>query len=95
MTEIIIAYWKDIPASVSAGEGKTVVRVPLSSRFQQLIDTVAMRQGLTSTEEYLALWEKRPGGSRVGAPREVAEAVAAELEITYEQIEKRYMKRKR
>lgn len=90
MTEYTIVYWKDIPGTVEAGEGDAVVRVPLSSRFQELIDAVAMQQGLTNSDEYLALWEKRSGGTRPGEPREVVEEVAAELEKQFDQIRLRY-----
>ena len=86
MTEYRIAYWKDIPSTVEAGEGDAVVRIPLGARFQELINVVAMQQGLTNTDDYLAQWEKRSAGTRPGGPREVAEEVAAELEGQFEQI---------
>ncbi len=86
MTEYIVVYWKDVPSSVQAGEGDDAVRLPLSARFQQLIDIVAMRQGLTSSVDYLAHWEKRHGGSRPGPPSEVAAEVAGELEAQFDEI---------
>ena len=90
MTEYLIVYWKDIPTAVEAEDDDTTVRLPLSPRFQQLIDTVAMRQGLTSTDDYLAHWEKRPGGRRPGDPQSVVDAVAAELEEQFDEIRSRY-----
>jgi len=89
MPNYVIVYWRDIPSSVEAGEGDAAVRIPLSPRFQELIDAVAMEQGLTGTDEYLGQWEKRPGGVRPGGPRDVAAAVAAELEKEYFQIRAR------
>lgn len=90
----VVVYWKDIPASVEAGEGNAAVRVALSPRFQELIDAVAMEQGLTGTDEYLGQWEKRPGGARPGEPRDVATAVAAELEKEYFQIRARVSRKR-
>lgn len=89
-TEHVIVYWKDIPSVVEAGKGDEAVRVPLSGRFQKLIDAVAMQQGITSTDDYLNHWEKRSGGIRAGEPLEVAEEVAGELENQFDRIRARY-----
>ena len=78
------------PPVVEAGKGDEAVRVPLSGRFQKLIDAVAMQQGITSTDDYLNHWEKRSGGIRAGEPLEVAEEVAGELENQFDRIRARY-----
>jgi hypothetical protein len=75
-----ILYWKDIPSVVEARAGTETAKLQLSERFQALIDTVAMRLGLVGTDEYLDQWEHGDDIERPGTAREVAEAVAAELE---------------
>lgn len=90
MPECVVVYWKDIPGSVEVGQGDGIVRMPLSSRFQRLIDTVAMQQGLTSDDAYLAHWEKRSEGTRTGEPREIAREIVSELEDQFERIRARY-----
>jgi hypothetical protein len=75
-----IVAWKGIPASVEARDGADSVTVPLSERFQMLIDSVAMQLGLHDSDAYIELWTREPAEERPGAARAVAEAVAAELE---------------
>ena len=86
MAEYRITYWKDIPSQVEAFEGAERVRWPLGGRFQELIDAAATRQGLVGTDAYLEGWRMGPVLSREGAPRDVAAAVAAELEARFEAI---------
>lgn len=81
-----VLYWKTIPSLVEARDGDQTVRVPLSQRFQDLIDAVAMRQGATESEAYLEGWRQGPVLERPGAPQSVAEAVAAELEASFETV---------
>jgi hypothetical protein len=75
-----VIAWKDIPAVVEASDGAEQVTVPLSERFQALIDSVAMQLGLQDADEYLQHWAPHDSGERPGSAREVGEAVAAELE---------------
>lgn len=81
-----VLYWKSIPSLVEAREGDRTVRVPLSQRFQDLIDAVAMRQGATETEAYLEGWREGPATDRSGDPQSVAAAVAAKLEASFEEV---------
>lgn len=87
MAQYRITYWKDIPSQVDAVDGSERVRRPLSDRFQELIDTAAMQQGLFGTDAYLEGWRIGPVMARVGSPGEVAGAVAAEIEATFEDIQ--------
>jgi hypothetical protein len=81
MAEYQVTYWRDIPATVTAREGRRqTVRVELPGRFQEAIDELAMRLGLTGTDAYLADWRRGPWQDRPGSPDEVACAVAAELD---------------
>jgi hypothetical protein len=75
-----VVAWKGIPASVEAREGGETFTVPLSERFQMLIDSVAMQLGVHDSEAYVDLWTREPAQERAGSAREVAEAVARELE---------------
>ena len=83
MARVRILRWKDIPSLVEAdGDGRTV-RVPLTPRFQDLIDALAMREGAIETEAYLEGWGQDAPHEREGSPEEVAAAVAAELEAGF------------
>ena len=75
-----IIAWKDIPAVVEARDGMETVTRELSDRFQALIDSVAMQLGLHDGDAYLEQWTRGAMQERAGTAREVAEAVAAELE---------------
>ncbi len=86
MARYRIVCWKDIPSLVEAFEGERTVRVPLSQRFQDLIDAVAMREGATETEAYLEGWIPGPEAERPGNPEMVAEQVAAELEANFQDL---------
>lgn len=78
-----IVAWQDIPAAVEVRDDAGQVTLQLSERFQALIDSVAMQQGLEGSDAYLEHWRKLPGGERPGAARDVGEAVVAELEARF------------
>jgi len=86
MARYRIIHWKEIPSLVEAVDGDEVVRLPLSPRFQELIDTVAVREGASESEAYLDGWGQGPELERVGGARAVAEAVAAELEAGFSDL---------
>jgi hypothetical protein len=75
-----IVAWKGIPASVEAREGEETVTVALSEKFQMLIDSVAMQLGLHDSDAYIELWTREAPQERPGGARQVADAVAAEIE---------------
>ena len=80
MASYQIIAWKDVPAMVEARDGSETVTRQLSDRFQQLIDSAAMRLGLQDEDAYLDLWARGDVQERSGSAAEVADAVAAELE---------------
>lgn len=80
MATYSIIGWKGIPASVEVQDGADSVTVELSERFQMLIDSVAMQHGLHGSDEYLESWTRDEPQDREGTAREVADAVAADLE---------------
>jgi hypothetical protein len=75
-----IVVWKGIPASVEARDEAETVTVQLSERFQMLIDSVAMQLGLQDSDAYIELWAREGRQERAGSARQVADAIAAELE---------------
>lgn len=60
MAELTVIWWRDIPAQVTAKEGRARVARELSPRFQEAIDAAAMRAGLIGTDEYLEEWRREP-----------------------------------
>ncbi len=86
MARYRVIHWKEIPSLVEASEGDQTVRVPLSQRFQDLIDAVAMRDGASETEAYLEGWGQGADAERPGSVRVVAEQVAAELEAGFQEL---------
>ena len=60
MPELTVIWWRDIPAQVTAKEGRTRTARELPPRFQEAIDAAAMRAGLIGTDEYLEEWHREP-----------------------------------
>ena len=56
MADLIIVYWRDIPAQVIVRRGRQNAKRELSLRFTEAIDMAAMRTG--ATDDYLAEWRK-------------------------------------
>jgi len=81
-----IIHWNEIPSLVEAFEGDRAVRVPLSQRFQDLIDTVAMREGASATEAYLDGWGQTADLEDPGSVEAVADRVAARLEAGFQDL---------
>ncbi len=86
MANYTITSWQGIPSMVEAKVGRKRHKVQLSSRFQELIDRVAMRQKLVGTDEYLELWQKGSVQQREGEPEQVAKEIAEELEARFDVI---------
>ena len=86
MAHYRVLYWRDIPSLVEAFEGDRTVSTPLSQRFQDLIDTVAMRAGASSAEAYLEGWRHGAEAERPGSPESVAEQVLLELEAGFDRL---------
>jgi Virulence factor len=74
-----IIAWKDIPASIEVRDGGDQITLPLSERFQALIDSAAMQLGVHEQDAYLEHWGATDG-ERVGPAHEVGAALVAELE---------------
>ncbi len=58
MAELITILWRDIPAQVTARQGRRKASIQLEHRFQIAIDKAAARAGKETTDEYLAEWHR-------------------------------------
>ena len=92
MATIRITYWRDIPMLVTARDGAGEVSVPLAPEFQELVDRVAMQEGLAGEDAYLAEWHVGPPEDASGAAGAVAAARARELEAGFDALRDRYMR---
>jgi hypothetical protein len=82
LPELTVIWWRDIPAQVTAKEGRATARAQLSDRFQEAIDAAAMRAGLIGTDAYLAEWRREARECGENLESEVSEE-AAWLEAAY------------
>lgn len=82
-----ILSWHGIPVQVRAMERRKRVSLPLSDRFQEVVDKIAMSARLIGDDAYLDGFQWGEKQQRPGTLQEVVEAVAAELEAEYDTIE--------
>jgi len=84
MAQLIVVYWRDIPAQVIVKRGRNAAKRQLAERFEQAIDRAAMRANLRDTDSYLAEW-RRAEPVECGDDLEAEAAAAAErLETDYD-----------
>ena len=83
MADLIIVYWRDIPAQIIVRKGRQNARRELPLRFTEAIDMCAMRVGARDTDAYLAEWRK-------GDPVPVGDDLEAEADKALADIEERY-----
>ena len=84
MPDVTIVYWRDIPAQIIVGKGRTGSKVKLTERFEQAIDRCAMKVGLKDADAYLGEWRKAAPYAVEGEPDAVAASEAARIEATYD-----------
>jgi hypothetical protein len=84
MPDVTIVYWRDIPAQVIVGKGRSGSKAALPERFEQAIDRCAMKIGAKDADAYLAEWRKAAPYSVDGEPAEIAAAEAARLDAEYD-----------
>ena len=85
MADVIVVYWRDIPAQVIVGKGRKASKVQLPERFEQAIDRAAMKTGAEDTDSYLAEWRKAPPYVVDGEQSEVAQLEANRIDTEYNQ----------
>lgn len=82
-----VTYWQEIPSQVDAKEeGGKAHKLMLSQRFQELIDIIATKRKLDSSDDYISQWNKGKKTEKPGSAEQVAKAMAAEFESQFEQI---------
>lgn len=84
MPDVTIVFWRDIPAQVIVGKGRSGAKRQLAERFEQAIDRAAMKVNAKDTDAYLAEWRKADPYHVEGEPAEIAEAEAKRLEAEYD-----------
>ncbi|HEY4233501.1 MAG TPA: virulence factor [Lacipirellulaceae bacterium] len=75
-----VLYWQEIPSQIRAEDDDGDVSLQMSQKFIDLIDQMAMKRGLTGSDDFLAEWHWGEELDRDGSAQEVADAVKAELE---------------
>ena len=86
MAQLIVVYWRDIPAQVIAKKGRRdQVKIVLDERFEKAIDRAAMRGGARSTDDYLADWRKADPVECSDDLQAEARTVADKLEAEYDE----------
>ena len=83
MADLILVYWRDIPAQVIVKKGRTTAKRELSLRFTEAIDMAAMRTGAAETDAYLAEWRKAD-------PITVSDDLESEADKAMEAVEAEY-----
>ena len=84
MADLIVVYWRDIPAQVIVKKGRQTAKRELSLRFTEAIDMAAMRSGAGDTDAYLAEWRKADPVPVSDDLETEADQAAAELEAAYD-----------
>lgn len=83
MAQLIIVYWRDIPAQVIVRKGRQTAKRELPLRFTEAIDMCAMRVGARDTDAYLAEWRR-------GEPVYVSDDLEAEANLALEAIDREF-----
>ncbi len=84
MVDVTIVYWRDIPAQVIVGKGRSGAKKQLPERFEQAIDRAAMKIGAGDSDAYLAEWRKAAPYQLDGEPADVVAAEAARIDAEYD-----------
>ena len=84
MADVKVMYWKDIPCSVRAQEGRrNRVSRKLPDMYMSTVDAVAMKEGTVGSDEYQAAFWWSEAEERPGTPEEAADAVVEEILAKY------------
>jgi hypothetical protein len=82
-----ILYWHDFPVQVRAKDAGGRASAVLPDRFQEAIDQAAMAAGMIGSDEYTEAFRWAEQQERAGTAREVADALAAELDAQHPAID--------
>ena len=84
MATLTVIWWRDIPAQVTARDGRKSSKIVLHPRFQVAIDKAASRAGLRSYDLYIEEWRK--------VARECGDDIDAEVAAEVERLETEFDK---
>jgi len=87
VAQLVITWWRDIPAQVTVKKGRQSARRELPLRFTEAIDMCAMRVGTTDSDAYMAEWRR-------GEPTEVSDDLEKEADAALARIEADYPQQK-
>ncbi len=87
MPKYQILYWHDIPVQVRVRDGRKRVSQLLPDRFQDAVDKAAMQAGHANDDAYTDGYRWSEPLEREGTPQDIVEAVTAELEAQYADID--------
>jgi len=80
--ELVVIYWRDIPAQVNAQEGRDRHQVVLGGKFQRAIDRAKRKAKIYTADEEVAQW-RRESRSITGDLADEAQAAADAIEHEY------------
>jgi len=83
MADLVIVYWRDIPAQVIVRKGRQNAKRELPIRFTEAIDMCAMRVGARDSDAYLADWRR-------GDPVPVGDDIEAEADKALAELDERF-----
>lgn len=83
MAQLIVVYWRDIPAQVIVKAGRQNAKRQLDERFEKAIDRAAMRANLRDTDSYLSEWRRAD-------PQPCGDDLEAEAQAAADRIEREY-----
>ena len=84
MPTMTVIWWRDIPAQVTARDGRRQSKIVLHPRFQVAIDKAASRAGKRAYSEYIEEWRK--------VARDCGSDLEAEVNAEVERLETEYDK---
>lgn len=80
--EVVVIYWRDIPAQVNGQAGRERFQVLLPERFQRAVDRAKRKAKIVTAHEDIAEW-RRVSTTVTGDVKAAAEAEADRLKETY------------
>jgi len=89
VADLIVVYWRDIPAQVIVKAGRKTERRQLDKRFEIAIDAAAMRDGMTGTDAYLEQWRR---ADPVSVEGDMAQAADTAVERLHSEFDKEKLK---
>ena len=83
MANLIILYWRDIPAQIIVRAGRISAKRELSRRFIEAIDRCAMKSKASESQAYLDEWRRGQPEACGDDLESEADAAAIRLEADY------------